>query len=349
VSVPAPGPVARTLLAPAELLFRAGVRVRNAWFDRQGRASRAPVPVISVGNLAVGGTGKTPLVAWLARRLAAEGHAPAIVSRGYGGTAGPGPLVVSAGGGPRLDARIAGDEPLLLARAVPEAIVIVGSDRVEGAGTAASLGASIVLLDDGFQHRRLARELDVVLLDGHAPFSTRRMLPAGPLREPPSSLRRAGVVVLTRLAETDRAEDAVRRVRKTGFAGPVLRAGHAATGFVSREGRPVEPPARVVAFCGIGDPARFRADLTARGVAVLGFHAFRDHHVLSAPEIRRLAEEARRHGVPLATTEKDLVRLEPAGPRPWGDATLLALAIEARVWDDRKLMDAVRAVLVRRR
>ena len=348
MSALSPGLLARTLLAPAELLFRGAVRARNAWLDRPGRATRVSVPVISVGNLAVGGTGKTPLVAWLARHLVQEGHVPAIVSRGYGGTAGPGPLVVSSGGGPRLNARVAGDEPLLLARAVPRAIVVVGSDRIEGARTAASLGATAVLLDDGFQHRRLARDLDVVLLDGRAPFANRRMLPAGPLREPPKALRRAGIVVLTRLSPSDRAAAAVAAVRKTGFAGPVLRAGHDPAGFVSREGAAIDPPDRVVAFCGIGDPERFRSDLSGLGVTILGFHAFRDHHVLSAPEIRSLADEARRHGVPLATTQKDLVRLEPAGVRPWGDATLIALAIEARIHDERALRDAVRRVLAGR-
>ena len=345
----APGPIASTLLAPAELIFRGAVRARNAWFDRPGHAERVPVPVVSVGNLSVGGTGKTPIVAWLARRLAALGEAPAIVSRGYGGTAGPGPLVVSAGDGPRLDARVAGDEPLLLARAVREAIVVIGADRVEGARTAASMGATVVLLDDGFQHRRLARDLDVVLLDGRRPFAKRRLLPAGVLREPPSSLRRAGVVLLTRLASDDAAAKAKELVRKTGFAGPIVRAGHVPLGFVGRDGRTVPRPERVVAFCGIGDPDRFRADLTAVGVAVLAFHPFRDHHVLSAPEIRRLADESRRLSAPLATTEKDLVRLEPAGPRPWGDATLLALTIEPRVWDERGLVDAVRRAMARRR
>jgi tetraacyldisaccharide 4'-kinase len=349
VSVPAPGPIARTLLFPAELLFRAGVRARNAWFDRPGHAVRAPLPVISIGNLAVGGTGKTPLVGWLAEQLLGSGHVPAIVSRGYGGTAGLGPIVVSSGGGPRLDARAAGDEPLLLARMVPRAIVVVGSDRVEGATTAASLGASVAILDDGFQHRRLARDLDVVLLDGRAPFANRRMLPAGPLRESPKALRRAHVVVLTRLAAGDRAEAAVAAVRKTGFAGPVLRAGHAPAGFVGRDGARVEAPKRAVAFCGIGDPERFRTDLASLGVDVAAFHAFRDHHVLSAPEIRRLVDEAKTHGAPLVTTQKDLVRLEPAGVRPWGEAALSALAIEPRVHDERALLDAVRRALAKRR
>jgi tetraacyldisaccharide 4'-kinase len=156
-------------------------------------------------------------------------------------------------------------------------------------------------------------------------------------------------VLLTRLASDDAAVKAKELVRRTGFTGPVLRAGHIPVGFVGRDGRAVTPPGRVVAFCGIGDPERFRDDLRAVGAAVVAFHPFRDHHVLSAPEIRRLADESRRLSAPLVTTEKDLVRLEPAGPRPWGDAVLLALRIEPRVWDERGLIEAVRGAMARRR
>jgi tetraacyldisaccharide 4'-kinase len=248
-----------------------------------------------------------------------------------------------------VDASACGDEPFLLARSLPGVVVVVGADRFEGVRAASSAGATVAILDDGFQHRRLARDLDVVILDGRAPFSNRRMLPAGPLRESPKALRRAHVVVLTRLAADDRAEAAVAAVRKTGFSGPVVRAGHAATGFVGRDGAAVSAPKRVVAFCGIGDPERFRTDLTGLGVAVVGFHAFRDHHVLSAPEIRRLVEEAKAQGAPLVTTQKDLVRLEPAGVRPWGEAALFALAIEPTVHDERGLLDAVRRALAKRR
>jgi tetraacyldisaccharide 4'-kinase len=335
----------RAALAVPAAAYGAAIRLRNSWYDRPGHVRKGPVPVISVGNLAVGGTGKTPLVAWLARRLAAQGAVAAVVSRGYGGTAGPGPVVVSTGGGPRVDARICGDEPHLLARALPGTIVIVGADRVEGVRAAAKAGAAVVVLDDGFQHRRLARDLDIVLLDGRAPFDGGRLLPAGRLREPASSLGRAGVVVLTRLGEHDEAAASHAAVRATGFAGPIVRAGHRVIAYFDLDGKPQPAPAGALAFCGIGDPALFRADLEATGVRLAGFRAFRDHHAYSVAAWQSLCDQAARARVPLVTTEKDLSRLESVGGLSLGRASLLVLRIEAAVWDESVLLDALQRAL----
>lgn len=341
------GASASILAAPAAL-YGLAVRARNRWYDRSSAVRRASIPVISVGNLAVGGTGKTPLVAWLASRLQSAGQVPAIVSRGYGGTAGRGPLLVSTGGGPRVDARQSGDEPFHLARALPGAIVVVGADRVAGVRAAAGSGATVALLDDGFQHRRLGRDLDVVVLDGRGPFANGRLLPAGPLREPPSSLRRADLVVLTRLAEGDTAERPTGLVREAGFTGPVARAGHRRTGFVTSSGQSADPPTRALAFCGIGDPASFREDLIAAGTAVVGFEAFRDHHPFDAATWRELLDRARRAGASLVTTEKDLARLLTLDEPLLAGAPLLALRIEACVWDEGVISDAVRGALAAR-
>lgn len=329
-------------LALPAAAYGAAVRLRNLWYDRPGVALRAPIPVISVGNLAIGGTGKTPMVAWLARRLAGDGVVAAVVSRGYGGRAGPGPVVVSTGGGPRVDARICGDEPHLLARTLPGTIVVVGADRVEGVRAAAEAGAAIVLLDDGFQHRRLARDLDVVLLDGRAPFDGGRLLPAGRLREPASSLTRADLVVLTRLREGADPSASRAAVRGSGFAGPILRAGHRVTGFFDASGDPRPAPGRALAFCGIGDPGLFREDLGTAGVDLAGFRAFRDHHAYSVSAWEALCDEARRSEVPLVTTEKDLSRLESVAGAALPRAPLLVLRIETTVWDEAELLDALR-------
>lgn len=329
-------------LAVPAAAFAAVVRLRNAWYDRPGAARRASVPVISVGNLAVGGTGKTPLVAWIARRLRADGLVPAVVSRGYGGTAGPGPLIVSTGEGPRVNARTCGDEPHLLARSLPGVIVVVGSDRVEGARCAAAAGAAVVLLDDGFQHRRLARDLDIVVLDARAPFDNGRVLPQGSLREPPSSLARAQLVVLTRVRDGDPAEDAIDTVRAAGYSGPIVRAGHQATGFVDTIGTAATAPTRALAFCGIGDPRLFRADLEAAGVTVVGFHAFRDHQPYTVGGWDALVEQAKRLDVPLVTTEKDLSRLEAATGASLARAQLLVLRIETVAWDEARILEAIR-------
>ena len=335
------------LAAPAAL-YGLAVRARNRWFDRAGHVLPAPIPVISIGNLAVGGTGKTPLVAWLASRLEGAGQLPAVVSRGYRGSAGRGPVLVSTGDGPRVDARVGGDEPFLLARALPRAIVVVGADRLEGVRAAAAAGATVALLDDGFQHRRLGRDLDIVLLDGRAPFANGRLIPAGPLREPPASLTRADLVVLTRLAEPDAAEGAVRAVREAGFTGAVARAGHRRAGFFTASGQPAAQPTRALAFCGIGDPELFRNDLVAGGTELVAFEPFRDHHPFDAAGLRELQKRARGAGVPLVTTEKDLARLLSLGGSALSEGPLLALRIDARVWDESVVWEAVRRALARR-
>ena len=338
-------PLAAAALAIPAAAFAVAVRVRNAWYDRPSASRRATVPVVSVGNLAVGGTGKTPLVAWIARRLKSEGLVPAIVSRGYGGTAGPGPLVVSTGEGPRVNARACGDEPHLLARSLRGVIVVVGADRVEGTRVAAAAGAGCVVLDDGFQHRRLARDLDIVILDGRAPFSDGRLLPQGSLREPPRSVRRAQLVVLTRVREGDLATAAIAAVRSVGYAGTIVRAGHRTTGFTDASGQVCPAPRRALAFCGIGDPELFRRDLKAAGVDAAGFRAFRDHYPYSVSDWDALVLEAKGLGVPLVTTEKDLSRLEAAAGASLTRAQLAVLRIETVVWDEAPLLAALRDAL----
>ena len=332
---------AAVALAIPTAAFAGVVRLRNAWYDRPGASRRASVPVISVGNLAMGGTGKTPLVAWIARRLQADGLVPAIVSRGYGGTAGSGPLLVSTGEGPRVNARTCGDEPHLLARSLKGVVVVVGADRIEGARCAATAGADAVILDDGFQNRRLTRDLDIVVLDARAPFDDGRVLPRGSLREPPSALARAQMVVLTRVREGDPATGAIEAVRAAGYSGPIVRAGHRTTRFTDAAGAECAHPKRALAFCGIGDPGLFRWDLTAAGVVTVGFHAFRDHHPYTLAGWDALVMEANAHGVPLVTTEKDLSRLEATAGASLARAELSVLRIEAVVWDEARLLEAV--------
>ncbi|MCP3982636.1 MAG: tetraacyldisaccharide 4'-kinase [bacterium] len=331
------------LLRLPALLFRGVVRLRNRHYDRPGATCAAALPVVSVGNLTVGGTGKTPVVAWIAERLQERGRVPAVVSRGYGGRAGAGPLVVSDGSGPSVAAEECGDEPFLLARSLPGARVVVGSDRVRGAAEALRLGADVVILDDGFQHRRLRRDLDLVLVDANAPFGNGRLLPAGLLREPPSSLSRADVILATR-SEADRPLDALAaEVRKHNPTAPLLRAGHRGVGFFDAKGAAAERPARAVAFCGIGNPDAFRGDLERAGVALAGFHAFRDHHSFSTEEIARLLREAQNEGAPLVTTEKDRARMLGRVPKHPCSA-ILTWRIEAAIWDADPLLAALDAL-----
>jgi tetraacyldisaccharide 4'-kinase len=325
-------------------VYEAAVRARNRRYDRPGVARRAALPVISVGNLTVGGTGKTPTVAWLAERLVARGDRPAIVSRGYGGRAGNGPLVVSTGDGPLCPPEISGDEPALLARIARGSPVVVGADRAAAAERARTLGASVVLLDDGFQHRALARDLDVVLLDAARPFGNGRLLPAGELREPIDSLARADVVVLTRAGSEVDASEARRAVAAHRPGIPVVRSTFRRLGFVAADGAAAPAPERAVAFCGIARPDSFRAELAAEPIEIVSFRAFADHHRFTPRELAELRAAARRSGARLVTTQKDLARL---GSDARTDAPI-ALAIELALDDPETLLDAVERAIVRR-
>jgi tetraacyldisaccharide 4'-kinase len=300
--------------------------------------------VISVGNLTVGGTGKTPVVAWLCRYLLERGFRPAVVSRGYGGAAGKGPVTVSTGRGPLIGPAVSGDEPYMLARQLAGISVVVGSDRTAGAARAEQLQADAVVLDDGFQHRRLARDLDIVLLDSRDPFGNGSLLPAGILREPKSSLRRADMVILTRCTpgeETGEIEDEVRRFNPEA---PVLHSEVGGSGFVDFHGETSPVPSRAVAFCGIGSPGSFRSVLERCGVEIVEFHPFRDHHPYRPEEIERLRRSADAQGAALVTTEKDLARLERIREHAGGGA-IVAPRIEIRFRDPALLETAVSGAL----
>ena len=333
------------LEAPA-FLFGLGARIRRRLYGLPGAVRRADLPVISVGNLTVGGTGKTTIVAWLVRRLQERGRNPAVVSRGYLGRAGRGPLLVSRGEGPRVEVRVSGDEPYLLARSLPGAIVVAGSDRLEGCRAALEAGADVVVLDDGFQHLRLGRDLDLVLLDAHSPFGNYRLLPAGSLREPASGLRRADVVLITRSRSKESFEVLERVVRRYHREVPILLSGHRCSGFVDYDGNAVDRPSRVVAFCGIGNPDAFVTDVENQGVQMAAFRPFRDHHAFTAEDWRALVELASAHDASLLTTEKDLVRLTP-DLRGSASADVVAMRIEAVVHDEDSLIERVEEVLRR--
>jgi tetraacyldisaccharide 4'-kinase len=264
-----------------------------------------------------------------------------VVSRGYGGAAGRGPLVVSRGEGPLCAAERCGDEPHHLASTLHDAFVVVGSDRVAGAEQARQLGADVALLDDGYQHRRLARDLDMLLLDAGDPFGNYRLLPVGPLREPLHELRRADLVLITRSRADESFPVIERIVRRHNPGAALLRAGHRVTGFVDHDREPLETPRRAVAFCGIGNPERFRLDLLAQGVELVEFRIHPDHHPYTVAEISELSELARHSDAVLVTTEKDLSRLAWSGEAVTG-APLCALRIEAEPYEPESLLRAVR-------
>ncbi len=296
------GALAR-LLTPVAAVYGA---ISGARMARTG--ARARVPVICVGNLTVGGAGKTPTAIAVAQVLLSEGARPFFLSRGYGGAL-AGPVRVT----PQYRAAGVGDEPLLLARVAP---TIVARDRVQGAELAVAQGASIIVMDDGFQNPSLIKDCSLVVLDGERSIGNGRMFPAGPLRAPLDvQLARARALLV--VGETSaKAEVVIARAHQRGL--PVLH------------GRLTPDPAAiaelagktVLAFAGIAHPEKFFATLADIGIAAPVKRAFADHHPFTGSDVQELLEQAKRDNLLLLTTEKDLARMQ-------GDAACTELAAAA--------------------
>ncbi|HEX5747655.1 MAG TPA: tetraacyldisaccharide 4'-kinase [Archangium sp.] len=306
----------RAALAPLEVLawgYGAGVRLRGALYDAgvlKGERVEG-LRVVSVGNLNVGGTGKTPAVLYLAELLVREGRRVGILTRGYGRSSKE-PLSFT-GAGPLPSVEEAGDEPLLLARRCPEARVLVGADRRMLARRARDeFGLEVVLLDDGFQHRKLARDEDVVVVDEAVGFGNGRMLPRGPLREPLTGLRRA-TLFWVRAA-------AVPGPELPPLPAPCVRTRYRPTAWVDPAGalHPVEALSGqpVLALAGLARPGGFLRTLGELGADVRGTAFFPDHHHFSERELREVSSRAAGLGARVVTTEKDRARL-PGGFETW--------------------------------
>lgn len=348
----------RNLLAPLGWAYGAATDLRNAAFERGILGSEdAGVPVVSVGNITAGGSGKTPLVEHIVRRLIARGATPGVISRGYGRES-RGVVVVSDGRTVSVDARQGGDEPVQIALACPGVRVVVGERRVEAARASVDeLGADVLVMDDGFQHRYLRRSLDIVILDSRKDPFEDRVLPAGMLRERTKGLRRADLVALSR---SETGDVAWRGKLDRVFHGPVVafatrgeklrpfNPGRSTAGGEEMAGSPM------VAFSGIGDHSLFVSELRRIGVPVAADRRFRDHHWYRAEDAAGLVELLRASGASgFATTEKDAVRLraepsvaaalETAGPihtlavtvKMTGGGDELEAALVRQVWKPR--------------
>ncbi len=314
-------------LAPLSLLYGAAADAHRLL----SRPARAAVPVISVGNLVVGGAGKTPVTLWLALRLLARGRRPAVLSRGYG-RRGRDDLEVQTDT-PWLSS---GDEPLLLKRRCPEALVFVGPRRARLASLAVSRGADVLLLDDGLQHHALARELDVVVVDASNAFGNGHRLPWGPLRDSPARLERLprALVWLTR-CDLPRDPRAPR-----GDVESVFESGD----ISSRSERLDLRGKRVFLFAGIARPESFVATVRALGAEIAGARWFSDHHRYSTTELAALRATG---AALLVTTEKDLVRIHPsllAGVPP-----IAAIPVSLRVGRGEPAIDAALDTVLARR
>jgi tetraacyldisaccharide 4'-kinase len=311
----------RLLLWLASLVYGLAVRLRNLAFNRGWRVQRVSVPVISVGNLTVGGTGKTPCVEFIARFLRQHDFQVALLSRGYGSEQG------------------CNDEALVLEENLPDVPHLQGRERVALAQIAVDeLESQVLLLDDGFQHRWLARDLDIVLIDATDPFGGEHLLPRGLLREPITSLRRADAVLLTRCDQVEADVVIALRDRITRIAPgkPLIESVHQPQCLVNAAGDEMslhvlrERP--VFAFCGIGNPSAFQRTLTDLGCQLVDFQIYPDHHAYNRPDVDALRERTRHlpQEAILITTQKDLVKLricDLAGRPLW--AVRIGLAIHA--------------------
>jgi tetraacyldisaccharide 4'-kinase len=297
--------LASLALAPAAWLYRAVTWGRNALYDRGIMASRrAAIPVVSVGNIAVGGTGKTPFSAWLAVEIAGRGHRPAVLHGGY-----------------------APDEPALHRAWNPDIPVIVGRNRLAGAGRAAERGATVAILDDGFQHRRLARDLDIVLVAAETWEGPRHLLPRGPWREPVSAMRRADLIVVTRKsADASTAARVAVEVEARAGGRPCCVAHVRPAAWRAPPGATAaRPEGSCVAVAGVAAPDSFIANARAAGADVVAALLFGDHHDYTRDDAARIIREAAGGGI--VTTEKDATKLRPLLP----DAAVWALRQEVGI------------------
>lgn len=339
---------ASAALRPLAALYGAAVGARlalyHAGFLRVRHAGR---PVVSVGNIAAGGAGKTPFVRWLAGELLARGERPAILTRGYLRES-RGLVVVSDGAGTLAPVAASGDEPAVLARALPRVPVIADGRRIRAAGHALQIASdvSLFLLDDGFSHVGLFRDVDIVLLDAGAPDAGGALLPAGRLREPLGALARADLIVATRCEQGGPAAAAALAARFAPGV-PLYAATTEVLGLSGPAGASARPEelrrAPFVAAAGIANPAVFAKTLASLDLSPAAFLAFPDHVRYGLPEIGRIVRAAEASGAgTVVTTEKDAVKLESVCPLP-----LVTVAIRMKVLEPAFVSDLL-ALLSRR-
>jgi tetraacyldisaccharide 4'-kinase len=300
-----------SLLRLLSLFYRGAVAARNNLYDRGlFRQLRLPCPVVSVGNITVGGTGKTPMVILLAKLLREKGRRPAVLSRGYGARTKAPVNIVSDGNRILMGWHEAGDEPVLIARSVSGVPVLTSPRRfLTGRAAIGHLGADVLILDDAFQHRALYRDLDIVLIDASHPFGNGRLLPGGPLRESAKALGRAHLLIRT--GDSRESEPRPPEIPEM----PFFRGFHRPLGVLEGGTGRLLPAAtlqaqKVCAFAGIGRPESFRKSLNELDSEIVSFQPFPDHHPYSRADVDSLRRLAGKTGADcIVTTEKDGVRL----------------------------------------
>jgi len=299
-------------------IYRALLAGREAFYYIK-KPAELPARVISVGNLTMGGTGKTPCVIAIAAEAIKRGFKPCILTRGYKGIA-KGTCIVTRGDKPLVGPLEAGDEPFLMAERLKGTIIAKDADRYRaGLFTLTTIldGMNqhvVFILDDGFQHRGLRRDTDIVLIDSNRLLSTERLFPEGRLREPINALRRADIIVLTKTEQADDSTVSKNRdiIKRLNPSSPLYHSRYIADGIVDSSNRVMEnyilKGRRVYAFAGIADPSHFRSMLLSLGAEIAGFRIFSDHHIYTAREIEEMEDEA--GGLDIITTEKDMVKVK---------------------------------------
>lgn len=304
---------------PFSPLYSGIMKIRESLYLKgMKRRYKLDVPVISVGNLTMGGTGKTPVVALLASIFQEKGFKPAIISRGYGGAANNKVNVVSDGKEILMDAKAAGDEPCFLAASLPGVPVLTGIVRVLPCRHAIQeFGCNVLILDDGFQHMSVQRDLDLVLFSAATLAGNSRVFPGGDLREPVTALRRCHAFVLTGITDRvkERAEKFAKLLKSRFPDKPVFLTSYQATGATTLEDTNLQDlatlPSPLYGFCGIAQPELFQESLKTENISIAGFMPLKDHQPFTPSLIQKIAQQAEKSGANgMITTEKDLVKLK---------------------------------------
>lgn len=327
------------MLYACSQLYQLAVSVRIYLYEREIFSQNSlPCKVVSIGNITVGGTGKTPMVSYVANLLSGLGLKVAVISRGYGGHAQRSGGIVSDGKTTLMGPRASGDEPQLLASRLKGIPLLVGKDRyLAGKQAMSRFGASVLVLDDGFQHLALKRDVDLLLIDSARPFGNGHCVPRGPLREPVSGIKRASAFVLTRWTG-DSPLNRQRDVLEAHAPGrPIFKCMHVPeTLFVAGQEKPIDLATlkgqRLFAFSGIARNEAFRETVSSLGGDVIGFLEFSDHHRYTQDDVESIWKGATDKGVDgIITTEKDLVNLGTDTPSM---PPLLVLGIRISFGDD---------------
>ena len=308
---------ARTIASALSWLYCLIINFRNWLYDQKIlSAVKLPCPVISVGNITVGGTGKTPCVIMLAKMLQKNGFQPAVLSRGYGGKSVKSVNIVADGHKILLKSKTSGDEALLIAQSLEGVPVITGSQRiVTGRAAINQFGTNILICDDAFQHRKIFRNIDLVLLDSQNQPGNDHILPRGRLREPIAGLRRAGAFVITRTGEWPQANNIIGKLAQAENI-PIFMSIHKPKDIIKGDNSRQWPISElkgknVCAFCGIAKPESFKNTLLAAGVQVLFFDIFSDHHRYSENQLEKIKKQFIDYRADiLITTQKDAIRLQ---------------------------------------